>query len=238
MFIIFDDNRLSDSPFIERVWRCHSERAGMFVSVATSHWDLVVTRLEGRLTVTLKGPETRAREVFCPANGEWLAIRFKAGTFMPQLPVSSLLDGRDLNLPSEQRTFRLDGGAWEYPTYDNAETFVARLARMRLIARDAAVVGALDGDEHALSKRSAQRHFVHATGMSYAALRQIERARHAANLLRSGVAIGDTVAEAGYFDQAHLSRSLGRLIGLSPGKIAREERQLSFLYKTQPPRRV
>jgi hypothetical protein len=37
MFIVFDDNRPSDSPFIEPVWRCHSERAGMFVSVATSH---------------------------------------------------------------------------------------------------------------------------------------------------------------------------------------------------------
>ena len=30
MFIIFED-RLSDSPFVERVWRCHSERAGTFL---------------------------------------------------------------------------------------------------------------------------------------------------------------------------------------------------------------
>jgi hypothetical protein len=231
MFIIFDDNRLSDSPFIERVWRCHSERAGLFVSVATSHWDLVVTRLEGKLTVTLKGPETKASEVFCPADGEWLGIRFKAGTFMPQLPVSRLVD-RDRNLPSGARTFRLDGGAWEYPAFDNAETFVARLARAGLITRDAAVAAALDGDERALSRRSAQRHFVLATGMSHAMLKQIERARRAANLLRSGTSIGDAVEEAGFFDQAHLSRSLGRLIGLTPARIAREERQLSFLYKT------
>jgi len=35
MLISFDDNRLSDSPFIERVWRAHSERAGLFaVAVA------------------------------------------------------------------------------------------------------------------------------------------------------------------------------------------------------------
>jgi hypothetical protein len=236
MFISFDDNRLSDSPFIERVWRCHSEGSGMFVSVATSHWDLVVTRLRGKLTVTLKGPETKARDVFCPADGEWLGIRFKAGTFMPQVPISRLLDV-DHDLPSSARTFRLDGGAWEYPTFDNAETFVARLARAGLIARDAAVAAALDGDELALSARGAQRHFLFATGMSHAALKQIERARHAANLLRSGVSIVDTVEEAGFFDQAHLSRSVGRLIGLTPARIAREERQLSFLYKTQPPAR-
>jgi hypothetical protein len=236
MFIIFDDNRLSDSPFIERVWRCHSEGEGLFVSVATSHWDLVVTRLQGKVAVTLKGPETKAREVFCPADGEWLGIRFKAGTFMPHAPVSGLIDG-DRDLPSGARTFRLHDGAWDYPTFENAETFVARLARSGLIARDAAVAAALDGDELALSARGAQRHFLFATGMSHAALKQIERARHATNLLRSGVSIADTVEEAGFFDQAHLSRSLRGLIGLTPARIAREERQLSFLYKTRSPPR-
>ena len=236
MLIIFDDNRLSDSPFIERVWRSHSEGAGLFVSVATSHWDLVITRLAGKPTLTLKGPETRASEVFCPADGEWLGIRFKAGVFMPQLPISRLVDG-NRNLPSGARTFRLDDGSWEYPTFANAETFVARLARAGVVARDPAVAAALDGDELALSARRAQRHFLVATGMSHAALKQIERARHATNLLRGGASIADTVGEAGFFDQAHLSRSLSRLIGLTPARIARDERQLSFLYKTQPPGR-
>ena len=41
--IVFDDERASDSPFVERVWRCHSERAGTFVSVASSHCEIVVT---------------------------------------------------------------------------------------------------------------------------------------------------------------------------------------------------
>ena len=47
MFIVFDAERPSDSPYIERIWRCHSERAGTFLSVASSHWELVVTRLDG-----------------------------------------------------------------------------------------------------------------------------------------------------------------------------------------------
>lgn len=236
MFIVFDDSRPSDSPYIERVWRCHSERGGMFVSVATSHWDFVVTRVNGALTATLKGPETKAREVFCPPDGEWLGIRLKAGTFIPQLPLRRLVDS-DFDLPSGARSFRLDGRMWQYPSFENAETFIDRLARAGLVARDAAVAAALDGDAQALSRRSAQRHFVHATGMSHAALRQIERARHATNLLRGGASIGDTVEEAGFFDQAHLTRSVGRLIGLTPAQIARDERQLSFLYKTTRPER-
>jgi hypothetical protein len=236
MFIVFDAERPSDLPFIERIWRCHSEGAGKFLSVASSHWELVVTRLEGRTTVTLRGPETRVREVACPAHGEWFAIRFKAGTFMPRLPVGRLLDGNDVVLPQPSaRAFWLNGSAWEIPDFQNAETFVARLANAGVIQRDAAVTAALDGEPQSLSSRSAQRHFLYATGMTHATLRQIERARHATNLLRDGVAIGDTVHEAGYFDQAHLTRSLKTLIGLTPSKIARENRQLSFLYKTAAP---
>jgi AraC-like DNA-binding protein len=238
VFIIFDADRPSDSPFVERVWRCHSEGSGDFLSVASSHWEMVVTKLGGATTLTLRGPETKAREVHCPANGEWLGVRFKAGTFMPQLPVGNLLDGRDVTLPqASSRSFVLDGARWEYPSFENAEVFVARLLKAGVIARDNAVEAALQGDSQALSRRTAQRHFLYATGMTYGALRQIERARHATNLLRRGVAIADTVEEAGFFDQPHLTRSLRTLIGLTPAKIAREERQLSFLYNTAPPDR-
>jgi methylphosphotriester-DNA--protein-cysteine methyltransferase len=95
-------------------------------------------------------------------------------------------------------------------------------------------VAALHGEQHALSTRSAQRHFLQATGMTYGTMRQIERARKATNLLRQGFTIADVVHDAGYFDQAHLTRSLRKLIGLTPAKIARAERQLSFLYNTTP----
>ena len=236
MFIVFDDDRPSDSPYVERVWRCHSEGSGPFLSVASSHWEMVVSRLEGRTTLTLRGPDTRVRDVYCPPDGEWFAIRFKAGAVMPALATGRMLNGRDVTLPEvSRRSFRLDGSAWEYPDYDNAETFVARLARAGVIARDAAVEAALGGDPRALSLRSVQRHFLHATGITWSTFRQIERARHATNLLRRGVPIIETVHEAGYFDQAHLTRSLRRLIGLTPAKIAREEKQLSFLYNTTMP---
>lgn len=233
MFIHFDADRSSDSPFIERVWCCHSEGGGRFLSVASTHWEMVVTRLAGETVITLRGPETQPREVDCPANGEWFAIRFKAGTFMPALPVSRLLNGNDINLPVAMRNrFRLDGSSWEIPDFDNAEVFVNRLAKRGLLVRDGAVAAALAGDTDALNTRTAQRHFLHATGMSHAAMRQIERARHATLLLREGLPPGEVAADTGYFDQAHLTRSLRRFIGLTPGGIAREQRQLSFLYKT------
>jgi AraC-like DNA-binding protein len=234
MFLIFDD-RPSDSPFVERVWRCHSERAGTFLSVAASHFEMVVTRHRGKTFLTLRGPETRVTTADCPAEGEWLGIRFKLGTFMPQLSTANLLDRKDVTLPGATgQSFWLNGSAWEYPDFENAETFVTRLALNGVIARDAAVEAALHGQRQALSMRSAQRHFLQATGMTHGRFRQIERARSATNLLTQGASILDTVHEAGYFDQAHLTRSLKHFIGQTPAQVIRGDTQLSFLYKTTP----
>ena len=44
----------------------------------------------------------------------------------------------------------------------------------------------------------------------------------------------DVAYEAGYYDQAHLTRSLQRFIGQTPAGIARGEQQLSLLYNKQP----
>jgi AraC-like DNA-binding protein len=232
MFIIFED-RASDSAFIERVWRCHSERAGPFLSIAASHWEMVVMRYRGNTTITVRGPETRATTADCPAEGVWMGIRFKLGTFMPQLPVSEIRNRSDLTLPgATAHSFWLNGSAWEYPDFENAETFVSRLIHDGLIVYDPTVAAVLQGQMKNFSLRSAQRHFLQAAGMTYSAYRQIERARLATNLLKRGVSILDTVNEAGYYDQAHLSRSLKYLIGQTPANIARGDQQLSFLYNT------
>jgi methylphosphotriester-DNA--protein-cysteine methyltransferase len=142
-----------------------------------------------------------------------------------------------VNLPDvSSRSFWLNGSAWEYPDFENAETFVQRLAKAGLISRDPTVDVVLKGQPGALSLRSAQRHFLRATGMTYTTFRQIERARYTTNLLKDGVSILDAVHLAGYFDQAHLTRSLKRLIGETPTRIMQGESQLSFLYKTELPR--
>jgi AraC-like DNA-binding protein len=225
--------RPSDSPFVERVWRSHSTRGGSFLSVAQSHFEMAITRHQGRTFITLRGPETLATRAECPGEGEWLGIRFALGTFMPGLTPSELRDRRDTTLPTATtRSFWLDGSAWEYPDFENADTFVARLAQRGLIARDFVVNAMLQGRGARLPLRSAQRHFLHATGITHRRVLSIERARRAAMLLRDGVSILDTVHDAGYFDQAHLTRALGALIGTTPAELRRGTQQLSLLYKT------
>jgi AraC-like DNA-binding protein len=235
MIFTFDE-RPSDSPFIERIWRAHSERAGSFSSVAMSHWEMVVTRHQDKTTLTVRGPETKATLLHCPAEGEWLGIRFKLGTVMPHLPASKLVDGA-VNLPNAaSQSFWLHGSAWQFPDFENADTFVDWLVRDRLIVREPVVEAALQGQLKELSIRTARRHFLRTTGLTQSAVRQIERARYATILLQQGVSILDAVYEVGYYDQPHLTRSLEYFIGQTPTQIMDSSRseQLSFLYKTEP----
>jgi AraC-like DNA-binding protein len=213
--------RPSDSPYVETVWYTQSACAGSFTSRAVSRWEMVVWRHAGTTRVTVRGPETKATQADCPADAEFLGIQFKLGTFMPHLPARQLVDG-SVTLPEASRTsFWLHGAAWPFPDFDNADTFVDRLVRKGLLAREPLVDAALQGDAQPWSLRSIQYRFLHATGLTQCAVRQIDRAQHAAALLQQGVSIPDTVYAAGYFDQSHLTRSLKRLIGQTPAQLAR-----------------
>jgi hypothetical protein len=120
VLLVFND-RPSDSPFVERVWRSHSERAGTFSSIAESRWEIVVARMYGRTSLIVRGPETKATSADCPADGEWLAIRFKVGTFMPLLRPGFLRDRNDVAHPNAgDRSFWLNGSALEFPNFENA----------------------------------------------------------------------------------------------------------------------
>src|SRR5260370_8702642 len=116
---------------------------------------------------------------------------------------------------------------------EKAEVCVAGLVRKGVDGRDHIVEAVMRGHSQTLSLRSTQRHFLRATGITYSTWRQIERARHATNLLREGVPILDAAYQAGYFDQPHLTRSLRQRIGQTPAEIIRGNQQLSFLYKTE-----
>jgi AraC-like DNA-binding protein len=238
MFLVIEE-RASDQSCVEQVWTAHNTRADEFLSVAAATCELVVSRFRGRTFMTVRGPETRMTPIDCPAEGQWLGIRFKVGTFLPRFPPLTIRDRRDVTLPdASTRSFWLAGSAWEYPTFENADTFVTRLLAKDMVRRDPTIEAVLRGESATVSLRSAQRHFLRATGLTHTTCRQIERARHAATLLREGVRIVDVAHLAGYFDQPHLTRSLKLLIGQTPLEIARATRQLSLLYKTAPaPRR-
>ena len=172
----------------------------------------------------------------CPGGGEWFGIILKPGAFLPMLPPERLVDGQ-VDLPVVSRnSFWLADCAWQLPDHDNADTFVDWLARKGLLVCDPVVDATLQGPLKDCDPRTVQRHFLRATGLTQSAAQQIERARYATCLLQQGVSILDTVEQAGYFDQSHLTRSLNRYIGQTPAQILQKSRpeQMSLLYKTMP----
>jgi AraC-like DNA-binding protein len=142
-----------------------------------------------------------------------------------------------VNLPTLSRTsFWFSGSAWQFPTYDSADTFVDWLGRKGLLAREPLVEDALRKRPTDRSLSAVQRRFLRATGLTQSAVRQIERARYATDLLQQGASIPDTVLAAGYFDQPHLTRALKRFIGQTPAQVRERSRpeQMPLLYKTAP----
>src|SRR5918995_1227962 len=163
----------SRSCFVEATWWTRSEPEEFFISVAMTHWQMVVTRRRGLAWLTVRGPETKATMVPIPADAEFFGIEFSLGTFMPTLQPGQLVD-RALTLPR-------------------------------------------------------------ATGLTRGTIRQIRRAEGAVELLSRGVSALDTARQAGYADQAHLTRSLKRFVGQTPSQIVSSavgDPRLSFSFKT------
>jgi hypothetical protein len=216
------EERTADSPFVDKIWRARSVPSKAFISIAASHWEIVIWRQAGNTHVTIRGPETRATAMPIPVDAEFFGVQFRLGTFMPDFPVPMLVD-RDLTLPSRiGNTFRLGGSVWEIPDYENVEVFLGQLARKGLITFDPVVVKAMEDGPIDLSQRSIERRVRRATGLTLGAIKQINRAYKATALLDAGATIQDVVIEAGYADQAHLTRSLKRFMGQTPGRISQE----------------
>jgi hypothetical protein len=231
------EDRPSDSPYIERVWRSRSGDVHRMMSIATAHCELVVWEESGQVNAAVRGPESKASPAPVPADATFFGISFSLGTSMPHLPVDRLVDGF-VEVPDvTRRSLWLKGSAWSLPDYDNAEEFVRRMVREGVLARDPLVADVLRGAPPDVSERTVQRRFVAATGLTRSTVRQINRARQAAVLLREGTPTEDVVHQLGYFDQPHLTRSLTRYVGRTSSQLRnrRPPEPLSLLYKTCSP---
>lgn len=220
MSAIFE-SRLSDSPYIEIIWRGRVEADYDPVCPADVRWNLLFTRYRGETRISVEG----ATSQFVPKTqfegAEFLVIKFKTGVFMPYLPAGDFTNA-DVILPeASDRSFYLQGAAWQIPTFENAETFVERWARNDVLVYDPIVAAALKNYPTDVSARTVRRRFLRATGLTPMTISQIERAKQAAALLEQGKSILDVTYDLGYADQPHLTRSLRRFVGQTPAQIAR-----------------
>lgn len=217
------EERLSDSPYVETVTHGYTMTAGGAIRPAETHWHLVVVRHQGKTLPLIVGPLTTAGAVSWGADAEILWVKFKLGTFMPHLPTHNSLDRETPLSDATGRSFWLKGSTWNIPDFENVETFIDRLVDQEILVRDHLVDAALQGHPPTISDRTLRHRFLRATGLRHGHILQVERAQRAATLLRQGHSISDTVYEAGYFDQSHLTRSLKQWVGFTPSQILRRD---------------
>lgn len=215
MTIVFE-TRLSDSPYVEAVTRGFTASDGTTVRPAECAWHLVFTRYHGKMHPIVVGPLSSSGVISYGEGAEILWIKFRLGTFMPHLPTRNFLNHEVLLPDGASHSFWLNGSTWQYPDFENVETFVDWLARDDVLARDPVVNTALQDQLPTIPSRTLRHRFLRATGLTRTHIYQFERAQRAAALLQQGVSILDTVHKAGYFDQPHLTRSLKRFIGRTP----------------------
>jgi AraC-like DNA-binding protein len=221
MSLIFEE-RLSDSPFVEKVTHGWTLEEGSTIRPAEINWHMVFVKHPGGLHSMVVGPLRTSGIASWGEGAEILWIKFKLGVFLPHLPTRNYLDGETILPDASGKRFWLEGSAREIPDYENVETFIERLVHEDELVHDPVIRAALADQLQEISSRTVRHRFLQATGLTQNHIRQYERAQRAAALLRKGVSILDTVFEAGYFDQPHLTRSLKKFIGFTPVEIIRD----------------
>ena len=230
--------RLSDSPYVETIIHGYSVGNGSVIRPAECHWHMVFTKFKDNLYPIFVGPLTTSGSVSFIEGAEILWIKFKLGTFMPHLPTRNFLNVETVLPEAASNSFWLKSSAWQFPDYENVDTFVDWLVREEVLVYDPVVSAVLEGQPQEMASRTVRHRFLRATGLTQTHIYQIERAQHAAALLGQGVSILDTVYEVGYFDQPHLTRSLKQWVGHTPAEILRrskachsvQDSDLSFEY--------
>jgi AraC-like DNA-binding protein len=214
------------------VWTSH-DRASRVLPDACA--DIVF--VGGRLVVA--GPATSASVARPTPGQDRCGVRFRIGSAGAALglPAIELLDrGVPLADVWGRAGRRLEARVAAAPTIDGALRALIRGVAERLpppaggdpLVRGAAVALLRDGASLpeagravGLGERQLRRRFERAVGYGPATLVRVQRFQHFLALAerQPGVPLSRLAAEAGYADQAHLTRECGRLSGLPPAGL-------------------
>lgn len=193
--------------------------------------DVIWHRQSGSLFVA--GPDTRAH-VSALTAGELVGVRFRTGRSAVGLgvPADALRDERpDLTQLWPRRVAPLIEALAATRSTAQAQAVLgsAVLAGVRAgpdpavpellrLARDGTRVGAM-ADAIGLTERQLHRRCLAAFGYGAKTLQRVLRFDRAMRLARGGAELADVAYRAGYADQAHLSREVRALAGVSPTRL-------------------
>lgn len=217
-------DRTIDSPLVKNVWHTVAEKDGTYLAAIDGCWDIIITKYQGKQIITANGQGTHAVNIPYKAGTEALGISFTAGATLQGLSGQDLLKQPRSLTPNTNSTIWLGQEPFEVPTFENIEQFIAQLLEKGILQENKVVGSLLQGSPLAMSLRSTQRHFLKTTGLTPYFFHQIQRAQQAVMLLQKGLPIAQVGLEVGYTDQAHMTKALKQLIGLTPTQIIKQSK--------------
>ena len=208
------EEKLSQSPLVDFIWRTEDLTDGVYVASADARWDMIFTRgPEGKTKVLLSGPSSKITLVAYSPGNKHVGICYKPWAVFTDIPITMMLNVTiALPIPTED-TFEMQGITWKMPTYENVDQFVAEQEKRGLLRADPIIRDVLENKPVDMSLRSVQRHFVKTIGMSPRRVRQINSARKAVKLLQQGNTLSEVAYELDYADLPHMTRMLRRFTG-------------------------
>lgn len=213
-------SRKPDNPYIETVWQTKCLTDGIYMATPDGSWDLIVMiSADGSKSMMLAGQATKTYPVPYTAGSGGIVISFVPGAYLHGYDLSKIVDSSEILPNADDDHFIFLGHAFAFPTFENAEGLINEMVRLGMLKSNHVVDSVLQGAPPAMSDRAKQRHFARTTGLTQKSFEQIERAKQAVAHLQQGKRPADVAAELGYTDQAHMTRSIKKLMDTTPKDV-------------------
>lgn len=206
--------RTSDHPYIDAIWSTECKTDGMYTATPDGAWDLIYAETpDGEKMLFFAGQQSGPQQIPYKKGERSLVISFTGSTYLKDMP-----KGMEF-LPIKGDQFTFAGHAFPLPTLENAEALTDMLAELGLLKNDEVVARVLNDKPKGASPRTVQLHFKAATGLTMNYFEQIRRAQEAVRQLQAGKKPLDVASDVGYTDQAHMIRSLKKIMGRLPSNV-------------------
>ena len=213
------EDKVIDSLFVDKIWHTYATSDGIYTASLDGNWDIIITKMKSGVTVYVNGVGKGAAQVPYTAGTEYLGIAFKPGVFLQDLKGKDIVDSQHVLTKDNNAYVQIGEHFFEIPTFDTAEDFVSKLIERGVLLVNKVVSSFSEGETKGASERSLRRHIAQTTGLSPYFFHQIQRAQQAVQLLQGGMPIAQAATEAGYTDQAHMTKAVKQLIGQTPAQI-------------------
>lgn len=225
------------SRYVRHYWLSLNNDAPVYTALPDGCVDLVVNVAPDGHGAWIYGSTTRPTDIACSQGAHYLGIRFQPGQSRHFIDVDAreLTDARAelralMSFPAEMIATRIASGAL-FSELD--EILTATLARSQpetglidhliqhIEARHGLVSIEAVARHFGKSRRQLERRFAQTVGLPLKFFCTLARLRHAARLISqpSQRPLTTIAGDAGYSDQAHMTRDFRRLAGVTPAQL-------------------